>query len=93
VRGTRTPVRCIVEMYQQTQDFERTAAMFSHLSRDQVQGALDYYAAYPQRVDEDIERNARAALELLSTQPAGAATPEDLEQLRLALKHGGGWPD
>ncbi len=60
VRGTRTPVRIIVELWRATGDFERTAAMLPHLTQDQIRGALDYYAAYPDRVDEDIELNARA---------------------------------
>jgi hypothetical protein len=66
--------------------------MFPHLRRDQVQGALDYYAAYPQRVDEDISRNARAATEFLRQQPSDTATIEDLERLRLARQRSGGWP-
>ncbi len=64
VWGTRTPVRCLVEVFRATADLERTAAMFPHLSREQVRAALDYYAAHPARVDEDIERNARALAEL-----------------------------
>jgi uncharacterized protein (DUF433 family) len=68
VRGTRTPVRCLVEVYRSTGSLERTAAMFPHLSQDQVRGGLDYYAEHPDRVDEDIERNARALAELLSRQ-------------------------
>jgi uncharacterized protein (DUF433 family) len=59
VRGTRTPVRSIVLVFRQTGSFERTAAMFPHLSQEQVRGALDYYEAHPARVDEDIAWNAR----------------------------------
>jgi uncharacterized protein (DUF433 family) len=51
VRGTRTPVRCLVEMLQQSGSFERTVAMFPHLTSEQVRGALDYYEAHPARVD------------------------------------------
>ena len=68
VRGTRTPVRVIVNLYRKTNDFERTAAMLPHLTPEQVRGALDYYAVYPGRVDEDIERNARALAEIQSRQ-------------------------
>jgi uncharacterized protein (DUF433 family) len=68
VRSTRTPVRCLVEVYRSTESIERTAAMFPHLSQEQVRGALDYYAEHPERVDEDIERNARALTEFLSRQ-------------------------
>jgi len=64
VWGTRTPVRLLVEAYRETGDVERTSRLFRHLSRDQVRGALDYYAKYPARVDEDFERYARVLLEL-----------------------------
>jgi uncharacterized protein (DUF433 family) len=64
VRGTRTPIRVIVELLRATGDFERTAEMLPHLSREQVRGALDYYASYPDRVDEDIALNASARAEL-----------------------------
>ncbi len=59
VRNSRTPVRCIVLTHRFTKDFERTAARYSHLPAEDVQGALDYYALYPERVDEDIEREER----------------------------------
>lgn len=64
VWGTRTPVRCLVEAFRLTEDFNRTAALFPHLAREEVRAALDYYILHPQRVDEDIERNARALAEL-----------------------------
>jgi hypothetical protein len=38
--------------------------MYPHLTAEQVQGALDYYAAEPARVDEDIPRHAHALAEL-----------------------------
>jgi uncharacterized protein (DUF433 family) len=64
VRGTRTPVRCIVETFRQTDDFDQTAAMFPHLSRQQVRAALDYYILHPARIEEDILRNKQALAEL-----------------------------
>ena len=64
VRGTRTPVRVIVGVFSRTNDFERTAAMFPHLSREQVRNALDYYAEHPARVDEDIMWTDRIAAEI-----------------------------
>lgn len=64
IGDTRIPVRLIVELFRMTGDFERTAAMYPQLSREQVQGALDYYHEHPARVDEDIERNARTLAEL-----------------------------
>jgi uncharacterized protein (DUF433 family) len=64
IRGTRTPVRVIVGVFRKTNNFERTAAMFPHLSREQIRDALDYYAQYPARVDEDIRWTDRIAAEI-----------------------------
>ena len=63
VRGTRTPVWVIVEQFREAGTTEPILAALSHLSPDQVQGALDYYAQQPACVDEDIARNARALAE------------------------------
>ncbi|MBI3965801.1 MAG: DUF433 domain-containing protein [Chloroflexi bacterium] len=60
VRGTRTPVRSIVEIFRQLDDFDRTAAYFSHLSPEQVRDALEYYIVHPERVDEDQRLNQAA---------------------------------
>jgi hypothetical protein len=45
--------------HRSTNDFEGTAARYSYLPPEDVRGALDYYAVYPERVDEDIEREER----------------------------------
>jgi uncharacterized protein (DUF433 family) len=65
VRNSRTPVRCIVLTYQATNDFNRTAERYAYLPREDLRGALDYYAAYPNRVDDDIVREERARAEHL----------------------------
>ena len=59
VRGTRTPVRVIVNLYRQTRDLTKTAALLPHLTEAEIRAALEYYEHCPARVDEDIERNAR----------------------------------
>jgi uncharacterized protein (DUF433 family) len=64
VRGTRIPVRTIVAYYRAYGDVAPILRMFPYLTREQVQGALDYYAQSPGRVEEDRERNARALAEL-----------------------------
>ncbi len=65
VGHTRVSVRIVVDMYRATgHDLDRTHEMLNMLTREQLQAALDYYAAQPARVDEDIERNARAWAEL-----------------------------
>jgi uncharacterized protein (DUF433 family) len=66
VRGTRIPVRCLVLTYRHFQDFERTLEQYPTLTREQVRGALDFYAEHPERVDEDIETNDRALRELIA---------------------------
>jgi uncharacterized protein (DUF433 family) len=66
VRGTRIPVRTIVAHYRALRDLDRIREMFPYLTREQIQGALDYYAECPGRVDEDFRRNERALAELQS---------------------------
>ncbi len=66
--NTRIPVRLIVEFFREMPDVAAILAIYPQLSREQVEGALAYYAAHPERVDEDIERNARALAELQSRQ-------------------------
>ena len=59
------PVRVIVELQRQGADVDEIAALYPHLGKERIQGALDYYAASPSRVDEDIERNERAWEEII----------------------------
>jgi uncharacterized protein (DUF433 family) len=66
IRGTRTPVRGIVKFFQDTHDLDKVQDLLSHLTREELQGALDYYAREPARVDEDIQRNDDAWAELQS---------------------------
>jgi uncharacterized protein (DUF433 family) len=66
VDGTRTPVRVIVKFYRETHDLEKVREALSHLTMDELRGALDYYQSSPARVDEDIDRNDRAWAELQS---------------------------
>ena len=61
---TRIPVRVIVEAYRETGSFERTVDAFPQLTADQVRAALEYYQREPGPVDEDIETNARALMEV-----------------------------
>jgi uncharacterized protein (DUF433 family) len=59
VWGTRTPVRTIVKYYRWSGSVDEVVKRLGHLTREQVQEALDYYVANPARVDEDITRNER----------------------------------
>jgi len=59
---TRISVRALVEVGQRY-GVETIAEYYPHLTRTQIDAGLAYYAAYPARVDEDIERNRRADAE------------------------------
>ena len=65
IRSTRIPVRVVVEFHRQGADVDEIAAMYPHIIKERIQAALDYYAAHPARVDEDIERNERAWAEII----------------------------
>ena len=65
IRNTRIPVSLVVELNRQGADVDELASLYSHISRERFQGALDYYATHPERVDEDIERNERAWEEII----------------------------
>ncbi len=64
IRGTRIPLRAIIEVYRETPSIDSILEMYPHLTEEQVLGALEYYREYPERVDEDIATNAQAFLEL-----------------------------
>ncbi len=64
VRGTRIPVWVLLEYFGDRGSVDGVLELFPYLTRDQVQDAIDYYAACPKRVDDDRERNARALAEL-----------------------------
>jgi uncharacterized protein (DUF433 family) len=59
VGDTRIPVRCLVIAYRQLGTFDEVVACFPTLSRREVRAALDWYIVHPERVNEDIERNAQ----------------------------------
>ncbi len=60
IRNTRIPVWIVVSFHRQGTSVDEIAVMYPHLSKEHIQGALDYYAAHPARVDEDFERNEHA---------------------------------
>ena len=69
VAGTRTPVRCLLEYRElYAGDLQRVQQALPHLTLEQIGGALDYYAAQPDRVDEDRRTNLEA-WERLTGQP------------------------
>ena len=62
IRETRIPVRLVVLFIRDGATVDEIAEMWPTVTSEQIQGALDYYARRPQRVDEDIERHAQARL-------------------------------
>ena len=68
IKGTRTPVRTIVELYRDIYpgDFDEILGALPHLTHEQVDAALRYYKECPELVDEDIERQEAAIEAILS---------------------------
>ena len=57
VRGTRTPVRAIVELWRQAIAPEEIPRHLTHLSLAQVFDALSYYSDHTSEINAHIERN------------------------------------
>ncbi len=58
IAGTRIPVRTVVQLLAIYGDVEKVAADLPQLTREQIDAALAYYREHPERVEEDIARNA-----------------------------------
>ena len=58
IRGTRTPVRAIVELTQLGQSPKRIMEGLPHLNLDSIYAALSYYNSNREEIDWHIERNA-----------------------------------
>src|SRR5215207_2759715 len=65
LRDTRIAVRTIVNIHRQGRSLAETLTSFHWLPREQVEGALDYYVRFPDRINQDIEREERAYAEHL----------------------------
>jgi len=61
IRETRIPVRIVVQLSRAGATFEELGEMWPTVTVAQIEGTLDYYARHPGRVDEDIERHAKAS--------------------------------
>jgi uncharacterized protein (DUF433 family) len=57
IRGTRTPVRAIVEMWRIGVSPEEIPHRLPHLTLAQVFDALSYYLDYQEEINQYIERN------------------------------------
>jgi uncharacterized protein (DUF433 family) len=65
IRNTRIPVRLVVEFHRDGVSISKMHEMWPHVSKERIQGALDYYEKYPARVDEDIVRDEEAWAEII----------------------------
>ncbi len=57
IKGTRTPVRAIVELWRQGSQPEDICGHLPHLSLAQVFDALSYYSDHQDEINAHIERN------------------------------------
>lgn len=57
IKGTRTPVRAIVELWRQGSTPEEISRHLSHLTLAQVFDALSYYSDHQDEIQAHIERN------------------------------------
>ena len=57
IKGTRTPVRAIVELWRQGATPEEIPSHLPHLTLAQVFDALSYYSDHQDEINAHIERN------------------------------------
>lgn len=57
IRGTRTPVRAVVEMWRLGEAPEMIAVGLPHLTLAQIFDALSYYSDHQDEINRYIERN------------------------------------
>src|SRR5512145_1875250 len=57
IRGTRTPVRAIVELWRQGVQPEAIPTQLPHLTLAQIFDALSYYSDHQPEINAHIERN------------------------------------
>ena len=57
VKGTRTPVRAVVELWRMGVTPEEITSHLPHLTQAQVFDALSYYSDHQDEINQHIERN------------------------------------
>lgn len=57
IRGTRTPVRAVVELWRLGIPAEELPQRLPHLTLAQIFGALSYYSANQEQINDYIRRN------------------------------------
>jgi uncharacterized protein (DUF433 family) len=68
IKGTRTPVRAVVELWRLGILPEEIPLRLPHLTTAQVFAALSYYSDHQEEIQQHIERN-RIPASLLSSSP------------------------
>lgn len=68
IKGTRTPVRAVVELWRQGVASEEIADHLPHLTLAQIFDALSYYSDHTEEINAHVERN-RVPDELLTAPP------------------------
>ena len=57
IKGTRTPVRTIIQYMRMGCEVEKILEHLPHLSVEQIHAALEYYRKHKVEIDRDIELN------------------------------------
>ncbi len=58
IKGTRTPVRAVVELYRMGVSPEEIPAHMPHLDLAQIFDALSYYSGHQKEIDDHITANS-----------------------------------
>ena len=59
IKGTRTPIRAIVELWKWGNSPEQTREHFPHVKLSQIFDALSYYADHREEIERHIRENCR----------------------------------
>ena len=85
VVGSRVPLACIVQEFQDGQSPEAIRSAFPTLTLEQVYGAITFYLGHRHEVDEDLAARERVEDTFSETHPAPADLKEKLERARRQL--------
>jgi uncharacterized protein (DUF433 family) len=85
VVGSRVPLACIVQEFQDGQSPEAIRSAFPTLTLEQVYAAITFYLGHRYEVDEDLAARERVEDAFSETHPAPADLKEKLEHARCQL--------
>lgn len=75
IRNSRIAVSLLVEFRREGVSVEQLAEWYPQVGSEAISGALAFYAQHPERVDEDIERQERAWVEIVERNVAIQGRP------------------